>query len=248
MLVCIFWCSSRWVLRIGSLDLVASWFYCGQDFYNLLQHDTTTVASSHARGLARMAARRLKITQTADLVQVMNGPVRKKLGIIPSNVRYNAKITLWLWFLEWSILEYTFFMTYETSLDVNRILRGVAWTNYGVGCNSWAESSGLVFVALSEDFMKDTIEKVAVNISLGLCLSDLRWRVCQNGHLRIPEKEEVEKKAQSLPNRDCSSTDMNGDQMIVNVALVHTHETLSCYAWCKVVIGYSWWHWHDHEV
>ncbi|KAG0611992.1 hypothetical protein M758_7G181800 [Ceratodon purpureus] len=81
------------------------------DFYNMLKHDKSEELSANVHGLARLAARHLSVTQSADLAEVMNGPIRQKLGIIPNKI-------------------------------------------------SWSESSNLVFGALSEDFMKDTIKQV----------------------------------------------------------------------------------------
>lgn len=64
-----------------------------QDFYNMLKHDNSESLSLNAQGLSRLAARRLAVTQSADLAQVMNGPIREKLGIIPSNIRSNFLLT-----------------------------------------------------------------------------------------------------------------------------------------------------------
>lgn len=89
------------------------------DFYNMLKHDNSESLSLNAQGLSRLAARRLAVTQSADLAQVMNGPIREKLGIIPSNI-------------------------------------------------SWSESSGVVFNALGEDFMKDTINEVDELLAAGV--------------------------------------------------------------------------------
>jgi len=89
------------------------------DFYNMLNHDKSEDLSSNVHGLARMAARHLQVTQTADLSQVMNGPIRQKLKIIPDSI-------------------------------------------------SWSESSSLVFNALSEDFMKDTIKEVDGLLAAGV--------------------------------------------------------------------------------
>ncbi|CAK9250536.1 unnamed protein product [Sphagnum jensenii] len=59
------------------------------DFYNLLQHETSSDLSFYGTSLEKTAARHLRVTQTTNLTQVMNGPVRKKLGIIPSTVSWS---------------------------------------------------------------------------------------------------------------------------------------------------------------
>jgi serine carboxypeptidase 1 len=59
------------------------------DFYNLLQHETSSDSSFYGTSLEKTAARHLRVTQTTNLTQVMNGPVRKKLGIIPSTVSWS---------------------------------------------------------------------------------------------------------------------------------------------------------------
>jgi len=59
------------------------------DFYNFLKHDSSDSSSVSTHGLlSRMAKRHLQVTQAADLTQVMNGPIRQKLGIIPANVSW----------------------------------------------------------------------------------------------------------------------------------------------------------------
>lgn len=73
-----------------SFKFVSVWVFSSdvwQDFYNLLQHETSSDPSSYGTSLEKTAARHLRVTQTANLTQVMNGPIRKKLGIIPSTVR-----------------------------------------------------------------------------------------------------------------------------------------------------------------
>jgi hypothetical protein len=73
-----------------SFKFVSVWVFSSdvwQDFYNLLQHETSSDSSSYGTSLEKTAARHLRVTQTTNLTQVMNGPIRKKLGIIPSTVR-----------------------------------------------------------------------------------------------------------------------------------------------------------------
>ncbi|KAG0558806.1 hypothetical protein KC19_10G056400 [Ceratodon purpureus] len=60
------------------------------DFYNLLKHHQSAYElSANASGLARLAARHLSVTETTDLAELMNGPIREKLKIIPSNISWS---------------------------------------------------------------------------------------------------------------------------------------------------------------
>lgn len=142
-----------------------------QDFYNMLKHDNSESLSLNAQGLSRLAARRLAVTQSADLAQVMNGPIREKLGIIPSNIRSNFLLTS---------IKNCLFKKYESNVQgFCKSLLSLVWgVKMGSLCNallkcdchrslmfcllacSWSESSGVVFNALGEDFMKDTINEV----------------------------------------------------------------------------------------
>jgi serine carboxypeptidase 1 len=75
-----------------SIKFVSVWVFSSdvrQDFYNLLQHETSSDSSSYVTSLEKTAARHLRVTQTTDFTQVMNGPIRKKLGIIPSTVSWS---------------------------------------------------------------------------------------------------------------------------------------------------------------
>ena len=59
-----------------------------QDFYNLLKHHQSVYElSANISGLARLAARHLSVTETTDLAELMNGPIRQKLRIIPNDIR-----------------------------------------------------------------------------------------------------------------------------------------------------------------
>jgi hypothetical protein len=56
-----------------------------QDFYNLLKHYQSDELSANASGLARLATQHLFVTETSDLAELMNGPIREKLRIIPNH-------------------------------------------------------------------------------------------------------------------------------------------------------------------
>lgn len=57
----------------------------------MLKHDKSEDLSANVRGLARLAARHLSVTQSADLAEVMNGAIRQKLEIIPNNIRSSLR-------------------------------------------------------------------------------------------------------------------------------------------------------------
>ena len=57
----------------------------------MLKHDKSEDLSANVHGLARLAARHLSVTQSADLAEVMNGPIRDKLGVIPDKIRSNLQ-------------------------------------------------------------------------------------------------------------------------------------------------------------
>lgn len=62
------------------------WFVPFQDFYYFLRHESE--ASSSAGLKQPLGARHLKKTAPASLEEVMNGPIREKLSIIPDSVLY----------------------------------------------------------------------------------------------------------------------------------------------------------------
>ena len=70
------------------------------DFYNILLHNVpdeeaveSTLGGGGGRGFGQLEQakrRHLKRLQQDSLSELMNGPIRKKLGIIPSNVTWGG--------------------------------------------------------------------------------------------------------------------------------------------------------------
>eukprot|EP00850_Spirogloea_muscicola_P023777 SM000387S14694 [mRNA] locus=s387:8224:11880:- [translate_table: standard] len=86
-----------WAAQEGKVDELTDHV----DFYNILRHNTESaseqkvaagpspgVASTTQQSLRYLAKRRLQSWESEELAALMNGPVRKKLGIIPPNLTW----------------------------------------------------------------------------------------------------------------------------------------------------------------